>query len=1644
MMPPGGGDDPRGHRRDVMDDMLHALKQSMSRVEEVEEQRLQLQMEHEEEKQMLREQLEAEWEEESQAFREECDRKMAEITADMKEYEKDCEKRIEKMEEEKAEMEMRMTSKRQEFERDKSDMERSAQEFRSACQKAMEEEKEEAEKRLAAEKERMEQEIFAVREEHRRLAAEKERMLKEMADVRQEQQRTLAAEQRRMEQEMAVIREEQQRAIQDQRGEAMRQMNDVRIETEKKIAQEKIETERKMNQTRAANEKMAEEKAWVLQKKTEQHRQECEEKILAYEREMDKKTNMSQAEIAKVTREKADMQSNIESFRRDLEKKMEEDKATMKAAMEKYRAECEEKVQQEAVMNEAKLAALRGDLKKMAADKEEMSRDTLEFRAQCETILAEQKEDMARKGKEQRAQLEQMSKEKEAAFVKYRKENESRMAEEKARMDKKMREVHNQCEDQIVKEKQKMDRTLDQARKQTEAQLKAEREITESVRHALKELPPLQTAMEMGDLKLLESELDKWTGDVLPDRFGECKGVVDAVVKLARERFLTWRSVCHTLKDVLRESDRVQGNTQTLQDMCQKLFRALKEAQLTRLDLTRSDADSVARVMELFLLWQERAFLNSNNVQKKIIENVIGCSDLGPFDFADLDICMRLVDREPVGSEIFLSRAQAVVDDKTTKPKDLRATLSHIETMLFFLKYTKSEDLRLTYVEFGKSRTSLETVVQSYLQWAEQRYPPGKELVQIAQNHNMNNSEEVGAVLQQLRRPPNMRGADPLAQFREIFYLWALAMKSKFDLLVLPHHTQVVCLLMFQCFLEAKKSAGTPHSLIAQVGTGEGKSMIVAALAIYCVVTLGKKVHVVVDDETLLERDFGTFKSLFDAFEVPGPAGGKRKLKSVLCVPAEKLNSNRGDSSMSARIDPDADICYCEAKHVQSFYASIARAEKRDFASYDSRILILDEVDALVIDEEPNEPFVYPNKELCDMATAVARTLRKGSPPEVVQEEFGRNQHPATARVVREMCKEWERARQLQPGEDFVFAKEVGKYCKLRSGRADAKAWSLALECRNFQDDLSKEILFQERLFVMSRPRVFKKYHRILGLSGSIGSDAERSFLKETYKASFFEVPPFLKTCKGSPYREAAAVPLGMQKQKVFVEASAEAQVERISEIALEAREKVPVLIIAKDRGHADMIVEGLQQAALKRGLGGAVDDVVRLLSRSLYESDPEQWKENLNRSTLPMGDRTRGGKSWRITVTDPRGGRGTDYRVDDPDVDSLGGLLLIPALVPTSQRDWKQFIGRTARQDRKGQYCCVLNGSTYKPLALKYKQPLAAVGGLEIVETILSWGDKEVAEKIQASAALFMSGVRLNELCEEVFGNRPELLRDANARERLVDVCQRLRWLSVRDIDEAFGRITTFDPKTVPTEARDLGKPEEPAQPYPSSSPSKAPTSRLSHGPSNGASQQKSVIFALDWSCSMLSQDAGNGMTRFGTAVNCVQRLLRDQVRDTDNVSVVGFGSRVETVFKPTPKGDGRQLSQAIAKLRPDMAGGTCFFDAVANSLQMLENQPQSSRWLVCLTDGDDLGSRKENMAGQIVTQMVSSGQVKNLNMVMITIGRLKERQVQVISSWVSTVSRFGGVGKHVAEKDASLITKAFEVVAEVMAAEVGGNIEI
>jgi len=1368
-----------------------------------------------------------------------------------------------------------------------------------------------------------------------------------------------------------------------------------------------------------------------------------EEKIREKEKDMSRKLTELQATCERLSAEKEELATKILEFEERCQQ-LNLEKTAMNGTVEEAKASFE---------------------RKLAEEKLEMSRQTGNFYAECGKMVEANKEEMVKQMSESRAERERLEKEKEQIqqeMEEFRADSKRKLQEEEEDMLKRMHEMHQECEQKVEAEKAAADRRLAEGRQQTEEQLRTERQITNQIMHVLRELPPLQTAMELGDLSLLEKECTKWR-DVLPERFGECKGVVEAVIKLARERLVTWREVEHTWKDVLREVERTPGNVAALTQQSQRIFRVLKEAQLTKMDLRRSDASSMEKICDVLIQWQERTMTQSNTVQRLMVRKVVMCPRLGPFDFTDLDICLRLVDRPEGTSDVFLARAQAVVEDEETAPKDLRPMLSHIETILFFLKYTQSEDIALTHQEFRKQAKN-DPAVQSYIRWAEQEFRPGGELVRLAPGKNLVSGTDLAVVLDELRRS---KGGDNsgVTPFREIFYQWAVCMRRKFNLLVLPHHTQVMCLLIFRRFMEmtqasdsiaslakssilaafrvtqAEAQAGKPpHTLIAQVGTGEGKSMIIAALAIYVVAMLRKKVHVVVDDETLLERDFDTFKRVFDAFQVVDADGTKRHIHATLCVSEEKLASRGEDAFLCPRVDPSADICYCEAKHVQSFYASIARGGNCDFDGYNDRVLILDEVDALVIDEEPNEAFVYPNRNLSEMATTVAECLQQGGSPKELSIIKG-SSHPAAMRVVHEMTKEWARGKQMAEGRDFVYTKEVGKYCTLHAGRANPTAWSLALECRNFQDGWCHEILFQERLFVMSRPRVFRRYGRILGLSGSIGSGPERDFLRDTYHASFFEVPPFLKTCRGSPWHEAAPVSVGEARQPVYIERTNEAQLARLADIVMDARERVPVLIIAKDRASADSLVEKLRHIVKSRGHGAQSLDIVRSLSRTLYEADPEQWKENLNRSTLPLGDND--AKCWRITVTDPRGGRGTDYRVDDQSVDANGGLLLVSTWVPTSRREWTQFLGRTARQDCHGQYCCILNTNDYKALATKYKQTLPSFGGLDIVESILTWGDRDTSERIQKSAALYNCGVRVNELCEEVFSRRSDFLTEPEARERLVDVCQRLRWMSVKEIDAAFGALTGFDPASVPSEAQDLGRPCEPAQASANERAMQSTVDALGK-----ATQTKVVIFCLDWSASMASRDTRTPLSRFETCVQCVQRILREQVNDRDHVGIVAFGPTVQTIVPPTPKGlFGNMLHQRITTLRPQASGGTCFYDAMVHCLDLLNQpglDPQASRWLVCLTDGDDLGSRPSNTRGEHVTQKLESrSTTSHLNMIVITVGSLKALNLQIIDGWAEKVSAAGGNGRHLSEKDAAAITRAFDVVAEYLAADLGGAVE-
>ena len=58
--------------------------------------------------------------------------------------------------------------------------------------------------------------------------------------------------------------------------------------------------------------------------------------------------------------------------------------------------------------------------------------------------------------------------------------------------------------------------------------------------------------------------------------------------------------------------------------------------------------------------------------------------------------------------------------------------------------------------------------------------------------------------------------------------------------------------------------------------------------------------------------------------------------------------------------------------------------------------------------------------------------------------------------------------------------------------------------------------------------------------------------------------------------------------------------------------------------------------------------------------------------------------------MTELFGGRGHDFSVMDEGADANGGMLVIATSIP-DEREWTQWKGRTARQDKPGQYMVIL-----------------------------------------------------------------------------------------------------------------------------------------------------------------------------------------------------------------------------------------------------------------------------------------------------------------------------------------------------------------
>jgi hypothetical protein len=547
-------------------------------------------------------------------------------------------------------------------------------------------------------------------------------------------------------------------------------------------------------------------------------------------------------------------------------------------------------------------------------------------------------------------------------------------------------------------------------------------------------------------------------------------------------------------------------------------------------------------------------------------------------------------------------------------------------------------------------------------------------------------------------------------------------------LCICRHHTQVITLLLCHEFFVRRSNGGRAggkslaplNALIAEVSTGEGKSLILAMLAVYFVKAHNKRVHILENNDGLLQRDFDKLAPFYQLFK---KADGR------------PLSTAKG-------IDTQSDICYCLSHQVEVNYMQSVTSGG---AGVDNLVMLVDEVDDLVIDKDPVSNYVKKDDEQSRHIEACFDAL-------IAEDQLSmpaKKPIGCTDAIWKKAkgAKRWASARKR--GTDYD--KYRGQYELLDDrGMVSCNQYVLWKTYLNYKD-FKKKPSCSSNYFVTCAPQIYKQYHCIFGFTGSIGGKAERQYLLDTYSAEIFTVPKFLDTCRNTPAKKQD----GNHVEVYDTEAE---QQDAIVKLALEKRQTVPVLIITESfervqqlygllSGHTDLVTHGLEGEGVQR----------------LVQKD-EQGKSLLDLTGDLTSRATKhfahaGSKQWRITVTDYYGGRGIDYEMSDESANDAGGLMLIITTVPdTGTREWVQWVGRTARQDKNGQWAHILcrNGSakwteflSSNPSILK---PQMCGWNASVIDQLLEARNATVQATLRTHVDKLDRGSQMTKLCEKFY----------------------------------------------------------------------------------------------------------------------------------------------------------------------------------------------------------------------------------------------------------------------------------------------------
>ncbi|MBA2369006.1 MAG: hypothetical protein H0V82_08295 [Candidatus Protochlamydia sp.] len=494
-----------------------------------------------------------------------------------------------------------------------------------------------------------------------------------------------------------------------------------------------------------------------------------------------------------------------------------------------------------------------------------------------------------------------------------------------------------------------------------------------------------------------------------------------------------------------------------------------------------------------------------------------------------------------------------------------------------------------------------------------------------------------------------------------------LALRIKFS--VYLYNTQIMTLLGLLI---------SPNGSIAQVKTGEGKSMIVALFA-FVLAMQDKRIHIISSSQQFAIRDEKTTTLFFKAFGL---------MTSNICQRQPAIESFCGDVIYGTATDFQFSLLH-EMLNIKKLFP-----EKLDALNAAPRfdVVIIDEVDNLTIDtsmhgvrlsleSESSHDWVYPpifqfvQRKFSLTSEDLDTPVTINDLKLYLQNHLDGRFSASLGLISDEQLKTWINSAHAAifkfiEKESYVLKQEEDSQGRLvnkiividskNTGRLmHGMRWSKGIH--EFVEIKHGIEIEQESLTPLSMFNTifYKMYKSCFGLTGTLGLISERESIKEVYNMDSFDVPPHRPL-------------LRLDKAPVILKTNAEQLQSVLTSIQINHHKMRPILLLCESVQESEIFQTLLENANI---------------ACEIFNEMQEKSEEEI------IG---KAGSAGAITIATNNSGRGTDIKLDHLSLEN-GGLHVILTYYPESQRVEDQARGRAGRQGQWGSSEIILSAEKLK-----------------------------------------------------------------------------------------------------------------------------------------------------------------------------------------------------------------------------------------------------------------------------------------------------------------------------------------------------------